>query len=192
MTTFPASTFWEFSVGLYDRTGVAPACLGLQDRRGVDVNLVLYCCWLGAEGRPSLEAEGMRRTLAEIAPLQEEVIRPLRVVRRRMKQDLHPAPAALVDAIRRRLAAVERDAERLEQIELETTAAGIGVPEDAGWRRAAANLRTYAEAGGWAWDADDARDLAAVLTATFPEAADEAPAMVAAISGEEGAEKAPA
>jgi len=181
MSDFPPSAFWDFSLELYARPGVAPACLRLQERLGVDVNFVLFCCWLGAEGRAPLETEGLRGTLAAVSALHDDIIRPLRAVRRRMKEDLHPAPAGLVEAIRRRLAAVELDAERLEQLELESTAAGIGMAKDAGWRRAAANLRTYAAAAGFVWDAEGAHDLAVLLVAAFPDAADEVPAMTKSV-----------
>jgi uncharacterized protein (TIGR02444 family) len=36
------AAFWRFSLALYARPGVAAALLGLQDRAGRDVNLVLY------------------------------------------------------------------------------------------------------------------------------------------------------
>ncbi len=39
----PGSTphpFWNFSLEVYGGEGVARACLELQDRRGVDVNLL--------------------------------------------------------------------------------------------------------------------------------------------------------
>jgi uncharacterized protein (TIGR02444 family) len=38
----PDDPFWRFSLDLYGRPGVAPACLALQDEAGADVNLVLY------------------------------------------------------------------------------------------------------------------------------------------------------
>ena len=44
------SPLWRYAVPLYAKTGVAEACLELQGRHGLDVNLVLYCCWTGAEG----------------------------------------------------------------------------------------------------------------------------------------------
>jgi len=44
MALSPADRFWAFSLALYGKPGVAPALLGLQDRLGVDVNLLLFCC----------------------------------------------------------------------------------------------------------------------------------------------------
>ena len=42
--------FWAFSLEVYGRPGVAPACLALQDRHGLDVNLLLFCCWAASQG----------------------------------------------------------------------------------------------------------------------------------------------
>ena len=43
-----AERFWDFSVRTYGVPGVSQACLALQDERGVDVNMLLYCIWIGA------------------------------------------------------------------------------------------------------------------------------------------------
>src|SRR5262249_40267230 len=47
--------FWNFSLKVYGRPGVAAACIALQDGLGLDVNLLLYCCWHG-RARRRLEA----------------------------------------------------------------------------------------------------------------------------------------
>ena len=43
--------FWQFSGAVYAHPGVAEACLDLQDRHGLDVNLLLFCAWAGVQGR---------------------------------------------------------------------------------------------------------------------------------------------
>ena len=40
------SPFWKFSLGYYRGAGVSEACLELQDRCGVDVNVVLFLLWM--------------------------------------------------------------------------------------------------------------------------------------------------
>ena len=45
-----AAALWRFSLTVYGRAGVPAACLALQDEGGRDVNLLLYCCWVGASG----------------------------------------------------------------------------------------------------------------------------------------------
>ena len=54
----------------------------LQERRGCDVNVLLFCCWLGASGRPTLTAERLRAILRVSDVWQAEIVRPLRQVRR--------------------------------------------------------------------------------------------------------------
>ena len=50
MTMTAAEDLWGFSLRVYGSDRVADACLWLQDHRAIDVNLLLYCCWLGARG----------------------------------------------------------------------------------------------------------------------------------------------
>ena len=45
----PDSPFWNFSLRLYARAGVPDACLALQARHGIDVNLLFCCLWLGLD-----------------------------------------------------------------------------------------------------------------------------------------------
>lgn len=105
-----ANPFWDFSLAAYGRPGVAEACLALQDRLGLDVNLLLFALWAGRCGR--------RLTAVELATLREasgpwhrEVVVPLRGVRRRLKGAADPAH----EALRRRIKRDELEAERLEQ-----------------------------------------------------------------------------
>ena len=65
--------FWRFSLRTYGAPGVARACLALQDACGADVNLLLFCCWLGVEGR-GLNKRLLRRTLAAVSAWQSEVL----------------------------------------------------------------------------------------------------------------------
>src|SRR5476649_1083470 len=78
LSDFLPHPFWNFSLEVYSGEGVTEACLYLQERRGCDVNVLLFCCWLGASGRPTLSADRLQAILAEIAPWQAEVVKPLR------------------------------------------------------------------------------------------------------------------
>ncbi len=48
--SFPSSPFWDYSLGIYRKPGVADACIALQDEFGLDVNMLLACLWFSAEG----------------------------------------------------------------------------------------------------------------------------------------------
>ena len=78
------TSFWDFSVRTYRKAGVAGACLALQDRHGLDVNVLLYCCWFGCT-RGVLDEPLWDRVLAFSEPWAENVVRPLRGVRTWMK-----------------------------------------------------------------------------------------------------------
>ena len=43
MTRSRDNPFWNYSLALYARAEVAKTCLALQDRLGLDVNLLLFC-----------------------------------------------------------------------------------------------------------------------------------------------------
>src|SRR5262249_29851992 len=114
---------WQFSLALYARPGVPEACLALQDRHGVDVNLVLACLWAAASGRGALDRARIAALRADSEPWQRDVVAPLRAVRRRLKDG--PGPA-----FRERLKALELEAERLEQQRLGAALAAAGDATD--------------------------------------------------------------
>lgn len=105
------SCLWNFSVSAYGRPGVAQISLSLQDRLGADVNVMLCLCWLAANGCPDLKRGDIIRIQSAVAPIQRDVIGPLRAGRRRAKT----SDAGTDGALYERLKAIELEAERLEQ-----------------------------------------------------------------------------
>ena len=120
---FPPHAFWDFSVSLYAKPGVAPACLDLQERHGIDVNALMFCLWLGASGRGPAPREALDAAFDAVGPWHEAVVRTLRPLRRRLKPGFEPIDGALVQALRARLQKVEIDAEHVEQLALAGSAA---------------------------------------------------------------------
>lgn len=114
----PPPDFWSFSLDFYARPGVAETCLELQDRHGLDVNLVLYCCWRG----DILTQGQLQAAIALTAPWRAEIVQPLRVLRRRLKPGFPPFPEAGVQGLRKRIADAELEAERLQQQALDALA----------------------------------------------------------------------
>jgi uncharacterized protein (TIGR02444 family) len=45
------SDFWRFSLSFYRTQDVPAACISLQDRHGLDVNIMLFALWLASMGR---------------------------------------------------------------------------------------------------------------------------------------------
>lgn len=171
MSDFLPHPFWNFSLEVYAGEGVAAACLDLQERRGCDVNVLLFCCWLGASGRPTLTAERLRAILKESDPWQAEIVRPLRAVRRLLKD--RPWPAALpetIDSTRRKLADAELAAEHAEQLHLaalHAPPADRDRPPEKRLRAAVGNLGVYAVCLGVTPDETDRRSVATLVAAAF-------------------------
>src|SRR5207248_3229403 len=109
--TADAAALWSFSLAFYARPGVGAACLALQDEHGLDVNLILLCCWLGWSGRGRLAAAELAAADRRVAAWRREVIEKLRAARRALKT--HPVAAA--PALRRDVQALELRAERAAQ-----------------------------------------------------------------------------
>ncbi|MFT5350960.1 MAG: hypothetical protein ACI9MF_001779, partial [Gammaproteobacteria bacterium] len=84
-------TFWDYSVRTYRKDNVPEACLSLQDERGVDVNMLLYCCWFGLT-RGSQQLESFQEVFDFSENWALSVVRPLRHVRTWMKLEGCPDP----------------------------------------------------------------------------------------------------
>src|SRR5712675_2935832 len=82
------SPFWKFSLGYYRGAGVSEACLELQDRCGVDVNLVLFLLWMASQKR-LLAADQVKRLADKVRPWQTDVIGPIRSLRRMLRSEEH-------------------------------------------------------------------------------------------------------
>lgn len=122
------SALWDFAVALYGRPGISEACLALQDEYGVDVPLLLYATWLGEEGR-KLSALDVADILKSIRPWQNEVVMPLRVLRRRLKEGPPPAPSERTETLRNAIKGAELLAERIELELLEGSGRHLALPE---------------------------------------------------------------
>lgn len=79
---------WRFSLTFYALPGVARALIALQDRDGLDVNLILFALWLGVSGHGRLTPDELAAAGRAIEPLRTEIIEPLRALRRRLRH--HP------------------------------------------------------------------------------------------------------
>ncbi len=108
---------WSFAQRFYAEPGVAEACLGLQDDAGADVCLVLRLLHL-AMRRRSVAVAAVAAMDAAARPWRESVIVPLRMVRRRLRQQPPGYPGAA--ALRSSVVAIEIEAERAQLAFLET------------------------------------------------------------------------
>ncbi len=157
--------FWDFSLAVWGREAVEPACLALQARHGIDVNILLFCGWAGRRGR-ALYAADLGSLIEAARPWREAAVLPLSGLRVWLKTQ-QVAPSATAEALRERIKACELEAEAIEQALL---AAAIAVPEGAGGPAVTAeNMSRYFRALGIAPAADDTAALADVLRGCHPE-----------------------
>jgi len=162
--------FWRFSLRTYRAAGVQDACLALQTRCGADVNLLLFCGWVGRQGR-LLDASSLRSAVGCVGPWQSEVIAPLRLARRGLKRQLaDDAVAPWAAPWRQRVLALELELERVEQALLAKLAAQWPppAPRVAPWHAIAANLAGYLELLGEAPGPGEAAHLDCIAQACRP------------------------
>jgi uncharacterized protein (TIGR02444 family) len=105
--------FWAFSLSLYDRPGAAAACLGLQDRCGADVNLLLLGFWRARRGYIGWADTELERVEAAVAPVNA-VLQPLRAARRALKGLREIEPTA--DTLYAEIKALELKLEQVAQV----------------------------------------------------------------------------
>jgi uncharacterized protein (TIGR02444 family) len=137
------SPFWRFSLQIY--RSVADTCLALQDRSGVDVNVLLFLLFAAHHGR-RVGQQQVHEITSAVASWSGSAVIPLRSVRRFLR-----APPSVIDpeaaaALRQHVKQVELEAERLQQeglyrfVPLEQ----LGTPDAFRDAAARANVEAYA------------------------------------------------
>ena len=102
--------FWRFSLLTYGQSEVAQECLALQETLDVNINLLLFCAWVGAQGI-MLSGENIGAASKAVAAWDETVVHPLREVRKHIKS----LSVGELEDFRSRLKDIELEAEKIEQ-----------------------------------------------------------------------------
>lgn len=102
--------FWRFSLAVYEPSDVANECLALQEALGLNVNILLFCAWLGNRSI-DLSPSDIEAASRFVARWHDSVVRLLRSVRRQIKTDYGNEFANL----RARVKEIELEAEQIEQ-----------------------------------------------------------------------------
>ena len=123
--------FWDFSVSTYYGEGVQEAFLDLQNERGADINLLLFCIWLGKTY--GVYSDELFIAVCEFSELWAgNVVVPLRNVRTWMKLTGCPETGVPVDdcmSLRDKVKGVEFGAEKLQEEMLESLCSDLSRPE---------------------------------------------------------------
>jgi uncharacterized protein (TIGR02444 family) len=121
--------FWDFSLDIYQVPEVAQACLDLQNTYGLDVNLVLLCCWYGA-AYGTLPAARLEQACQHSSKWRKNLVQPLRNARTWMKSTGAEgvAETSEFDALRQQIKQAELAAEKMQQHTLEKMVLELPLP----------------------------------------------------------------
>ena len=122
MAETETSAFWSFTLESYGREGVQQAVIGLQDRRGADVNLLFFCCYMAASGRGRLQKAALSAAEVAIEPWRRQVTEPLRALRNHIKGTESLWSLAGAPEVRGKVLGAEIESERIAQGILESLA----------------------------------------------------------------------
>lgn len=168
MSAFAPDRAWDFILALYDAPGVAPACLGLQERHELDVTALLFCAWIATMREEPL-GDRIQELLAEAREWHGSVILPVRRARRRAKAGASVLQATETEALYRGLLAAEVECEHAEFLLLvrraEAQLGPFGGNEATFEATAARNLSDFLNASGAAPTSDDRAALEIVCFA---------------------------
>jgi uncharacterized protein (TIGR02444 family) len=167
-------SFWDFSVRTYRTPGVPDACLSLQNDHGADVNMLLYCAWIGVVSGP-FDGELFRRASEFSTRWAENVVIPLRGARTWMKHtgcDSDPVSTEPCMELREEIKTVEFAAEKLQQEALESMVSvdrpGSDAPDQL-LENIVANLLLYLESLDIQTASDVCEKLSIIICAAFPD-----------------------
>lgn len=116
---YPNSEFWNFSTQTWMLPDIEKVCLDLQNEFDVNVNILLYCCWIGNK-KLSINDDDLQMLLDTTQPWQT-IIKPLRDSRKMMKQSLLAMPSEMVDQTLNNINEMVLNTEHMEQLALEKT-----------------------------------------------------------------------
>jgi uncharacterized protein (TIGR02444 family) len=172
-----SNPLWDFSTWAYKEPGVEKACISLQGKYGVDVNIILFCLWLAHIG---IGSSNLARYLAGALKLsrdwQRSLVEPLRAVRDNMKDFIENSEIVgpnrvAASELRERVKACEQDMEHLQVLAL---FALVAEPAEARERSPAEkkddannNLTVYFSATGVKLDPLAQAQIMRILTAVF-------------------------
>ena len=132
-------SLWDWAGEAYARPGVEDLCLALQDDHDQCVGYLLWAAWAALNGR-RIGSAGVAEAAAMARDWEATVLRPLRSVRRALKQPSPDIAAVAREGLRARIKAEELAAERvlLEALEARTPPpGGEAAPLDRALRDAA-------------------------------------------------------
>lgn len=115
---FPDSKLWDFSVQTYSLPEVQDICLSLQDDFNANINIIMYCLWT-AEQNIKISQDNVTALVQSTQPWQDTILKPLRDVRKMIKDHIIAMPVELLDQTVSNLGEMELNAEHMSQMAIE-------------------------------------------------------------------------
>jgi len=165
-------------MNLYEQPGVQEACFELQNRYGIDVDILFFCLRVGASGGGKMTRAEILQAMKAVSGWQEDIVKPIRIARSRLESSYNSFPEEKTETIQKNLVQAELDAEKIEQLHL-----AIAVPfeqnphlsEEKRAEDALANMFLYLtefakEQAGMTFDGNDLiSPLNTIFCASFPQ-----------------------
>ena len=109
--------FWRFSLAVYRDKDVQAECLDLQERLGADVNVLLFCAYVGAAESLALGPADLADAAERVRAWHMQAVQPLRAARRSLKPWTEGDSALAHESglVRRQAQGLEIRTEQLEQ-----------------------------------------------------------------------------
>ena len=115
---FPPSEFWSYSTDIYQRAEIERTCLTMQDQYQADVNILLYCCWVG-EKQIELSEDDIATLIKISQPWQKNILMHLRAARATLKTGSVIISDEERNQTRDNICEMESNAEHMAQLALE-------------------------------------------------------------------------
>ena len=121
---------WQFALAIYSQPGVADVCLMLQDRLGLDINILLFATYATTACSVTVTAQDIEAMDAAVQAWRTEAVVPLRALRRRLKRRFGQLESEYAEMLRSKVKQTELLA---EQIELAILARWLGQRSGRDW-----------------------------------------------------------
>jgi uncharacterized protein (TIGR02444 family) len=169
--SFEEHPFWDYALSVYGGDGVSAACIALQDRHTIDVNLLLLSLWTAHDGRPPLTPAQFDALFEVSVSWNEEIVCEIRQLRARLSSGYGAVGEARRVAVRNAALTLEIDCEHVEMLALaEILGAPLLDPVDPPEARSVAvsNMKAYFTRRAVVADAEDFVALTTIIAAGYP------------------------
>ncbi|MDH5765093.1 MAG: TIGR02444 family protein [Gammaproteobacteria bacterium] len=115
---FPPSKFWNYSINTYQLPTIERVCLKLQQLYDADINILLYCCWVG-EKHILLDEKDIEKLIYVGQPWQTNILVHIRNAHHTLNTSNVTLAEDVLEETRKSISEMEINAEHMAQLALE-------------------------------------------------------------------------